>query len=136
MVGGLEFIGVIATLAIILAWYTQNVEGDSEAGLGWFAIAADPAPVVPTSKKRSYAVKHRLAYRAHELRDVESVRTAAANAKPSYRLLDEDGSRTRRAYRQLDEARYGRREAKPRYHAKEETKRYKPRTGPAANIRA
>jgi len=121
-VGGLEFLGILATFAIVLAWYVQNTEAKSEGALGWLALAAAPSDA-GGKKKKSYRIKQRVARRAHEIRDLEGLKAAGANAKPSYRTTDDETHRSRRAFRIIDDA---------RYRKTKSGTRYKTRTGPAA----
>ena len=104
--GNFEFLGVIATFAVVVVWYIQNTERDRNGDFGWLAIALDPAER-QLATVSSYSVKERTARRRYELRDVDGLRAAGGQSpKPSYRVLDEETHRSRRSYRPMDESRY------------------------------
>ncbi len=118
----LEFIAILATFAVVLAWYIKNAAAGDDGARGLLALSQDPETAKPDAPRASYRIKTRLAMRAHERRDAQDGRTPPELA-PAFRALGE-ADRMRRKFRLQDEA---------RYRAKDKAARYTPRSGPGAS---
>lgn len=101
---GLEFIGVIATAAVVIVWYWRNADAGADGLRGLLALADDPESARPNARRRAYRIKSRIARRAHERRDADDAR-AGAKAALTFKPLGE-AARMRRKFRRQDEARY------------------------------
>jgi len=121
-VGGLEFFGVLGIFIIIAVWYVQNERSGGGGAKGLLALVQDSAEALAGANKKSYRMKLRTACRSHEVRDVRGLKERAAHAAPSYRSLDADDGRKRRAYKSIANAR----------HDNTAAGRYKSLPGPAA----
>ncbi len=100
-----EFILIVASFAVVLGWYLQNMFTGSEGLAGLLALVDDPETSKAGTRRKSYRIKERLARQPHELRDSDGVKTAAENAKPAFRMMDKNG-RMRRRFRHQDDVRY------------------------------
>lgn len=101
---GLEFIGIIATAAVVIFWYLRNVGAGADGVRGVLALADDPEAAKPNARRRAYRIKTRIARRAHERRDADGAR-AAAKPELTFRPVSE-AAMMRRKFRRQDEARY------------------------------
>lgn len=101
---GLEFIGIVATAAVVIFWYLGNVGAGADGVRGMLALADDPASAKPNARRRAYRIKTRIARRAHERRDADGAR-AAAKAELTFKPISE-AAMMRRKFRRQDEARY------------------------------
>ncbi len=118
----LEFIAILTTFAVVLAWYIKNAAADDNGARGLLALFQDPETARPDAVRASYRIKNRLAIRAHERRDAQEG-DAPATPAPAFRTLCET-DHMRRKFRLQDEA---------RYRAKDKAARYTPRGGPTAS---
>jgi hypothetical protein len=118
----LEFIAILATFGVVLAWYLKNAGAGDDGARGSLALLQDPETAKPGGPRTSYRIKNRLAMRAHERRDAQDG-AAPPELAPAFRALGER-DRMRRKFRLQDEA---------RYRAKNKAARYTPRNGPTAS---
>ena len=95
----LEFILIVAVIAVVLRWYLMNAEAKSDGLLGFLALKDDPETAEAPGRK-SYRIKARARRGAAALDDSRD-----AEAPKTYRTLEE-GERMRRRFRRQDEARY------------------------------
>lgn len=100
----IEFLGVIAVVALIAGWYFLNEEKGADGELGPLALRPDVHPKEIKKTRGRYRIKPRASQRMTGARSVESARTQE-NAKPAYRELD-DAARARRRFRRQDDVRY------------------------------
>ena len=111
----LEFIGIIATAALVIFSYLRNrVLGADGAG-GLLALSDDSGAVKPGARRRAYRIKKRRARPAMERNKAQPVQ-AAANTAPAYAKI-RNAARMRRKFRRQDEA---------RYHVKDKAARFRP----------
>jgi len=118
----LVFIAILATFAVVLAWYLKNAAAGDDGARAVLALSPDPETAEPDAVRTSYRLKPRLAMRAHERREAQEGAALSAPA-PAFRALGE-ARRMRRRFRLQDEA---------RYRAKDKAARYTPRKGPTAS---
>jgi len=115
----LVFIGIIATGAVVIAWYIRNEQAKSDGLLGLLALQDDPDSAKPNAWRRSYRIKTRIARCAHDAAGGFDARKAALGAERKFRTLDE-GEHMRRRYRRQDEARYRVKDKAAKYKSSEE----------------
>jgi len=102
--GGLVFVGILATGALVVIWYVQNRHAGADGIVGLLALRDDPAAAKPGAKCGSYRMKMRKAPPGRQRRKATPPEPEIAE-KRTYTVVGE-AECMRRRFRRQDEARY------------------------------